>query len=285
MEQIIAGEPSVWHSPFKTFTVFAVTYPYFRTHMSRFLFLICFIALVIPAQAQDEEERLTFSGKVYQQDSLQPLASAYIIIKKSEGGTVTDGQGRFTLYVKPSDTILVTYTGFEPQTIPISNLTAFQKGSELYLRIYMKPLIVKLRSAVVVAIRPVEAKKTDQAFFEGQIKRYTVKPTLSMNGGLALEGGLSALLMPFTRKGKEMIKFEQMYLRMETERVVNKRFNDDLVHDLTGMDYADIPAFKKFCGFSNEFVLASNDYDFYLAIRKAYDRYLFSRFGIREQNK
>jgi hypothetical protein len=253
--------------------------------MVRLLFLLFFISLSSSLLAQDEEERLHFTGKVYQQDSLQPLASAYVIIKKSEGGTITDGQGRFSLYVKPSDTIVVTYTGFESQVIPISNILAFQKGDELFLRIYMKPLIVKLRSAVVVAIRPVEAKKTDQAFFEGQIKRYTVKPSLSMNGGLALEGGLSALLMPLTRKGKEMIKFEQMYLRMETERVVNKRFNDDLVHDLTGMEYADIPDFKKFCGFAPDFVLASNDYDFYFAIRKAYERYLFSKFGIREQNK
>lgn len=249
-----------------------------------FLFFCCFLLTLI-ALAQDEEERLQFSGKVYQQDSLQPLASAYVIIKKSEGGTITDAYGRFVLYVKPSDTILVTYTGFETQVIPINNLLHSKKGSELFLRIYLKPLVVKLRSAVVMAVRPVDAGKTDKNFFEGQIKSYTVKPTLNFNGGLALVGGLSALLMPFTRKGKEMIKFEEMYLRMETERVVRKRFNDDLVHDLTGMDYADIPDFKRYCGFSNDFVLGSTDYDFYLAIRKAYERYLFSKFGIREQNK
>jgi hypothetical protein len=63
-----------------------------------FLFFCCFL-LTLVALAQDEEERLQFSGKVYQQDSLQPLASAYIIIKKSEGGTITDAYGRVFFFL------------------------------------------------------------------------------------------------------------------------------------------------------------------------------------------
>ena len=175
------------------------------------------------------------------------------------------------------------------QTIPVSNLahTVNQTTGTLQLKVYMKVLVIQLRSAHVVAIKTSDSKATDKIFYEGLIQRYTVSPSLGWapGGGIAITGGLSAIIAPFTHKGKEMIKFEQMYRRMEVERVVNKRFNEDLVHDITGMDYADIPAFKKYCGFTNEFVLASPDYDFVFAIKQAYERYLFAKFGIKDQIK
>lgn len=252
-----------------------------------FLFA-CFLLCAFCALAQDEEPRYVFSGRVYDVDSITPLPTTYLIIKKTSGGALSDAQGRFKLYLKRSDTVVVSYTGLKTLQIAMAPLVdSLKSGSNIYMRIYMQRMVVKLRSALVTALRPSPSKVSDKEFYEGMIKSYTVKPSVGFapSGGIVFNGALSALLMPFTHKGREMSKFEQMYIRMETEKVVNKRFNEDLVHEVTGMDYKDIPDFKKYCGFSNEFVLSSKDYDFILAIRKAYERYLYSRWGIRPQQR
>ncbi|MBX7204530.1 MAG: carboxypeptidase-like regulatory domain-containing protein [Bacteroidia bacterium] len=251
--------------------------------------LFAFMVSAVSVYAQDEEPRYQLNGRVYSPDSVTPLSQAYVIIKRSDGGAITDPQGRFTLYIKKSDTLAVSYTGMMTQTIPVTNLInkTNENAGTLQVKVYMKVLVIQLRSAHVVAIKTSDSKATDKIFYEGLIQRYTVNPSFgsAAGGGMAVNGGLSAIIAPFTHKGKEMIKFEQMYRRMEVERVVNKRFNEDLVHDITGLDYADIPAFKKYCGFTNEFVLASPDYDFVFAIKKAYERYMFAKFGIKEQTK
>lgn len=263
-------------------------FEYLILRMVQRLLFAWVVILGIPAMVlgQDEEPRYHVNGKIFSVDSVSPLSNAFVIIKSNDGGAISDGSGRFSVYARKTDTLLISFTGLMPQTIPVGNLVgkSAPENMELFLKVYMRPLVIRLRSAVVTAIRPASSKTTDQQFFEGQIKRFVVKPSVAMNQGIVVTGALSALIAPFTHKGKEMIKFEQMYLRMETERVVNQRFNEDLVHQLTGMAYEDIPAFKKFCGFSNEFVLGSDDYSFLFAIKQAYNRYLYSRFG-REESR
>ena len=52
-------------------------------------------------------------------DSLLPIENAHVISKFNRWGTISNKQGRFKLYVKDSDSILITSIGFSPLILQI----------------------------------------------------------------------------------------------------------------------------------------------------------------------
>ncbi len=52
-------------------------------------------------------------------DSLLPIENAHVISKFNRWGTISNKQGRFKLYMKDSDSILITSIGFSPLILQI----------------------------------------------------------------------------------------------------------------------------------------------------------------------
>ncbi|MCB0568585.1 MAG: SusC/RagA family TonB-linked outer membrane protein, partial [Phaeodactylibacter sp.] len=63
----------------------------------------------------------TVSGTVLDDETNEPLIGANVLVGGTTTGTVTDFDGRFTLDVPESATMLsVSYTGYQPQDVPIT---------------------------------------------------------------------------------------------------------------------------------------------------------------------
>lgn len=60
----------------------------------------------------------TVSGNVASAEN-EPLIGVTVLLKNTSRGTVTDEVGNFSLSAGPTDTLVFSYTGFEPQEVPV----------------------------------------------------------------------------------------------------------------------------------------------------------------------
>jgi len=63
------------------------------------------------------------TGKIIGSDDKQPIIGATIKIKNAAGGTSTDPNGNFTLSVKTTDVLLVSFVGYVTKEVPVGSQT------------------------------------------------------------------------------------------------------------------------------------------------------------------
>jgi hypothetical protein len=64
-------------------------------------------------------QTLILEGVIYQSNSSKGLPYVSVGIKGSAKGTVTDSVGNFSLTATSSDSLMISFVGFKPRTIPI----------------------------------------------------------------------------------------------------------------------------------------------------------------------
>ena len=77
-----------------------------------------------------------------------------------------------------------------------------------------------------------------------------------------------------TKADKQRIKVEELKKRDAENKIIEMKYNPELVTELTGLNNTETIRFMRFCNFSREFLLYSNDYDIILEVNKQYERYL-----------
>ncbi len=85
-----------------------------RKSISLFSCVLCF--LILPGWLLAQEK--TISGKITDV-TLTPLSGVNILISKSNKGTVTDGDGKFSLVAPANAKLIISTTGYKTQTIVI----------------------------------------------------------------------------------------------------------------------------------------------------------------------
>lgn len=80
--------------------------------------LMMLISLNVFAQSQ------TISGTVTDATTNGPLAGAAIMVKGTAVGTISDADGSYRINAKPSDVLVCTFFGYQPQEVTVGNRTA-----------------------------------------------------------------------------------------------------------------------------------------------------------------
>ncbi len=81
--------------------------------------LLCLLSANLFAQS-------TLTGRVYDEDTKEPLIGVNLVIKASQKGTTTDAEGKFSLAIPQGTTeIIVSYLGFKTKTVAINPNDSF----------------------------------------------------------------------------------------------------------------------------------------------------------------
>ncbi len=99
------------------------------------LIAICAVMLL----SMDALAQTTISGHI-QDENGEDLIGAYVVVKGTQTGAVTDMEGRFSLQCQPGATLVVSYVGFNPLEVKAKN----------DLDIVMKEDVAQLNDVVVV---------------------------------------------------------------------------------------------------------------------------------------
>ena len=108
-----------------------------------------FILLWVITGFANAQER-ALSGKITD-DLAQPLPGVNIVIQGTSSGTATNAEGEFSLRVKDSDVLVVSFLGFIQETIPVKGQT--------FIALELKPDNKRLEEVVVTALGIEREKK------------------------------------------------------------------------------------------------------------------------------
>lgn len=189
-----------------------------------------------------------------------------LINQRNGNGTITDYNGHFTIIAQNNDTLIFSYVGFARKKIPVAQIKNLNDSTKRVLKVVMKAMMVNLAPISVAATR----YKPNEIDY---MKRYTKehrKLTLLENA----ESPITALYNQFSRKGKEQRKLREIFERILIEEEVAKKFNPEILRQLTEDEFIDYYAFRKYCWYiSDDFILSHEGYDLYAPIMDCYKRW------------
>lgn len=139
--------------------------------------LAAFLSLPICLLAQH-----TVEGNV--RSATEPLIGVNILVKGTTSGTISDLDGNFTLETgSPNDTLIISYTGYEPQEIPL--------GGRSRLEITLNEALNQLDEIVVVGYGV--QRKSDLTGSVSTIKSEELVSVPTQSVGQALQGKVAGL--------------------------------------------------------------------------------------------
>ena len=112
------------------------------------LVIMVLILFINPTVAQ----QFTISGRVTEHDVGTPLPGVSILIKGTNNGTITDADGRYSLAVRPENTLIYSFVGFVTEEIVV--------GDQTVIDLTMMPDIEQLQEVVVTALGISREKKS-----------------------------------------------------------------------------------------------------------------------------
>lgn len=213
-----------------------------------------------------QERKFTISGIVYEEDSLSPMPFVNLINSRNGNGTISDFNGHFSIIAQNSDTLIFSYLGFARKKIPVALIKNLTDSTKRSLRVVMKRIMVSLSPATVIATR-IKPNEIDY------MKRY-VRQNATLKNINAIESPITALYQQFSRKGREQRKLQEIFQRILIEEEVAKKFNPEILRQLTEDEFIDYERFRKYCWYvTDDYILTHEGYELYAPIMDCYKRW------------
>lgn len=225
--------------------------------LKRSILIFAFIGFIVPAFSQ-----VLVKGLILDADSINVMPFVYIINKSNGNGTMSDNDGKFSLYSKSEDTLVCTFIGYKKLFIPIKDLVFDSKGD---VKLIMQKNFVNLGMITVSSfkIKPYERDYMRKIIDESLIRKmdYAMSP-------------ISALYMTYSKEGKQIRKLARIFEDLLIEEEVQKKLSPEILRQLTGDDKIDYAAFRKYCvNVSNYFIINHEGVELYSKVMECYRKF------------
>lgn len=244
------------------------------------------IALISIAQATNAQSEVKISGTVIDRKTKEPVPYVNIYTKSLSGGTATNEQGEFVVNMKHTDTLVFSAVGFDRYFFSLKQdeiRQYYEVVIELDFRTY------ELEPVKVTAYQDIEQFKKEilDLNIPSKEKELTISiprnariydnhPTLNngmVGGGATVRGAVTALYNVFSKEGKELRKLEAYRQESSQRRIVQSKYNLDIVKSITSLNEEGALRFMEWCKFDDEFVLSSTEYEITIAVLKCLDEF------------
>ena len=212
------------------------------------------------------------TGEVKSEGGLTALPDVHVYNQNNAQVTVTDQSGFFSMYVSKIHVIRFSSVGYDSFYFSIPGDFA---GDVYYVRIEMKQSITALRSVTIYG----KEEKTESMLSRDTGPNPLANVQLGTLKGEAREieptlaNPVSLLWEWFSKEGKEKRKLKEILARDEIRTSVDKRFDSELIWELTGLYGEELENFKAYCNLPEGFVIQASEYDFLLAVKTCYYKY------------
>lgn len=249
--------------------------------MGRFLAFFLFLGtLSVFAQASDEDNSI--NAIVVNAQTEVRMESVHVVNLNQVTGTITNEKGEFTIRAAVNDTLYLSFLGFKPQKIRVTNdMFKFEDT-----KIALTELAYALEEVIV---RPYQLT----GYLEIDVKNLPINNAYqySISGlSVAYEGGnknpsavtkvLGAILNPadllrnlFGKKPAQMRKLRQMKEDEEIRNLLASKFDRELLTEFLQLEKVDIQDILNNCNYSKSFIITANDLQILDAISSCYEEY------------
>lgn len=243
-----------------------------------FFFFIGFSSIY----GQSDSLFVPIKGSVYNSETRLPMNNVHVINTSRMNGAITDNIGLFELMGKVSDTLLISYLGYETIKVKVSNDWVKNQTTKIYLTEKAYALEeVTLSTYNLTGYIEVDTKLIP---IVEEKYRYNIA---GLNKGY--EGGrssgsvgniLGSLFDPadflynvFGKRPAQMRKLKQMKKDDTVRSLLSSKFDRETLAALLEMDKNDIPQLLQNCNYSEYFIKNANDLQILDAISQCYEEY------------
>jgi hypothetical protein len=228
------------------------------------------VLLVSPSIAGFSQIQVQVKGKVFDMTQQVPLVSVSVL-STGGTGTATDSLGRYSIFVRETDSIWFSYLGKGTPKYPVSSIPN-QQNFEISLHVNvteLKTIMVKQRNYHLDSIA--NREEYAKAFNFRKPGLGIVTPT---GPGAAVGVDLDQLIDIFNvKKNRRMAQFRDRLMQEEKEKFIEHRFSRALVIRLTQLRGAELDTFMVRYKPDLIFTENSTDYEFQDYIKKSFQKY------------
>ncbi len=245
---------------------------------------ICLIVLMlsgIQLSAQslpNGDDQVLISGQVLNETNNTPVPGVTISNTTAGKATASDGIGEFSIQVNQSDTLLFTALGFHNFSLPVSDSLLAVVARQDFIEVMLKEKSYELESVNVIAYRDAEAFK--KAIIEVQLPEEETRQPIKIPGSYdgprkppQPSGPISFITQKIGKNARFEKKLREIKENYQRDKVVNSKFNRDLIAELTGLQDKQLDDFMLYCELEDKFLLTSTEYDILVAINECYTEF------------
>jgi len=242
----------------------------------RIVFLILFLfPITFLVQAQEVEGEITSSA-----DS-QPIEGVHILNRTSHKMAISDEYGHFSIIANQGDTLVVSNINF--------NSKQFIFNEEKFLKITLNPAVIQLEEVRVSNMPETEADFRNKIIDMGEVeddsfvpfgmkpnkpmgkvpKNYDLNYTNSL--GYAINKPISFLVKKISKSHKNKVKYYQTVANQGNVIANNKKFNPEIVEELTGLKNDELTDFIQYLDLDPAFIQRSTEYEIAARILEEFD--------------
>ena len=206
------------------------------------------------------------------------ISKAHIINLSTRMGTITNDEGRFEILANKTNIIQISSVGYKTLLYVIPNTEEVQLVKYFTVSIDT----VNLAEAIIYPF-PQTLEELKKEFLELSIEDETPQFDLHLEmagivalpqTGAIIHGPFTALYEKLSRSAKLRRKYEALMDYEYRREQASKIYNKELVTKLTGLNTEqEVAQFMNYCEFEPDFVLNSNSYDLYMAIKNCYSQF------------
>ncbi|MDH5474210.1 MAG: carboxypeptidase-like regulatory domain-containing protein [Cyclobacteriaceae bacterium] len=240
--------------------------------------LLFFIATDFYLNAQQViSQEIQIEGVIINKEDHKPVPFVHIINIQGNTGTVSNLQGRFSIKIKHSDTLVLSAIGFDKY---IFSLTKNIDTKQLDVTIEMNTNSYELEPVRIFAYkderdfkRAILDMEVSDADTQGQIRLPGVYYGVKRDYKPSVLSPLSYIYYKTSKREKEKRKYELLKNEYEGWKKIANKYNPILVKEITGLEEDEIEDFMSFCKLSNKYLEVSSEYEIVMAINNCLKEY------------
>ncbi len=245
--------------------------------MKKIIFLFSFLILISYSFSQ-VNRIVEITGQIINEKDSSYIHYATIVNLKKGKATSCDSLGFFHVTMLSDDILRINALGFERQYFTLNKLDINSS------KIYIVKLKEKTYQIANVNIYEARWKDFEFEFLHTEIEKQETKERIEKwfyslidPKELALLTASTAIGIPINYKTKidrQKIKVKKLELLDIENKIIESKYNPELVSELTGLNKTETIRFMRFCMFDRKYLLATNEYDLIVKINNKFDRYL-----------
>lgn len=240
-------------------------------------FLILIIFLLTLNLFSQQKSIVEITGQILNVKNNAPVHYATIINLKKGQTYSCDSLGFFHVTMLKDDILRINALGFDRTYFTI-------KDSIIDIaKIYIIKLEEKTYKIANVNIYDARWDDFEFEFTHTEIQKQVQKDKIEKwfyslidSKELALLTASVSIGIPIgykTKHDKQKIKVRELELQDIENKIIEKKYNIDLVSELTGLNIIEAKKFMKFCMFDRKYLLQANEYDIIVNINSKFKRY------------
>ncbi len=250
-----------------------------RLYLFISLVFISLFSTIVNAQTFKDSSLVKVSGIIVGSDSVTPISYVNIINKRTNKGTISDTTGFFSISILQTDTIFFSSLSFEKKPFYLTDTLCL---ASYFFKVIMNDKNYKLAVIDVYALSKQSQFRYDFVHLDLPEHLYGKKIYIQgiphYDGPRDLDAPLigspiSYFYSRFSKREKSKRKLKQLEKQDAINKIIDSKYNKEIVSNLTGLKEEKLNEFMKFCDFDNQYLLKNKEYDIYIKIMQNYKKF------------